>query len=419
MADRKKRLYVMGLVLAGLGLAGVAGVVLLPAVSWAQGPNRVALVVGLGDGEVLTRCVAFDEDQISGLDLLLRTDLEVLYEVAGGAGTKVCSIQGEGCDYPNQDCFCECPGGPNCVYWSYWHLKNGAWQYSPVGGGAYSVSDGAVEGWAWGVELPDLTFGDICAAPPTATASHTPTTAPTPTRTNTPQPTHTPKPPTIAYFKADRAAISAGESVTLSWDLADAQVAYLRYAGTEEGVIAPGSRTVTPSTNTVYTLVARNAGGETTLQLSITVSPASQLSPSPTRPAATETVAPSTTRAPASPPPAVTEAPASPEAVAMLATQTPLPQPTPEATQAQAPSPTRPPQVEASPTATPVPVAAAVTPAQRIEQQATRPALLRDTSQRPSSGFPVYVLGVVGVVALLGGAVGIVVILLMVRRGAR
>jgi hypothetical protein len=45
--------------------------------------------------------------------------------------------------------------------------------------------------------------------------------------------------------------------------------------------------------------------------------------------------------------------------------------------------------------------------------------LVRDTSQGPESGFPVYVLGVVGVVALLGGAVGIIVILLVVRRGTR
>lgn len=88
-------------------------------------------------------------------------------------------------------------------------------------------------------------------------------------------PTPSPEPdllkPTIFNFTADRYNIAAGESVTLSWDLANAEAAYLRYGSVEEGVVAPGSKTVSPAETTVYTLAARNAAGETTAEVKITV----------------------------------------------------------------------------------------------------------------------------------------------------
>jgi hypothetical protein len=420
MPGTRKHLCVMGLALAGLSLVISAGVALWPAGIRAQSPNRVGLVIGLGDGSVLTRCVAFDEGQINGLDLLLQAGLDVIYEVAGGAGTTVCSIEGDGCDYPAEDCFCECPGGPNCIYWSYWHLKDGAWQYSPVGAAAYPVGDGDVEGWAWGVELPEVAFTDICAPPPTATATSTPIATFTSTPTDTPEPTRTPGPPTISYFKADRAAINAGESATLSWDLSDAEVAYLRYEGTEEGVVAPGSKAVSPAKTTTYTLVARNAGGETQLQLSVAVTSvtntpeATSTSPVTSESAATDTPLPSATPTLTDPP----STPVSTKGVTALPTDTPLPSPAVEANNTPLPSPTPSPGTTLWATSTPAPVAV-LTLAFDIEPGATPLALVRDTSQRPESGFPVYVLGIVGVVALLGGAVGIVVILLVVQREVR
>lgn len=104
--------------------------------------------------------------------------------------------------------------------------------------------------------------------------------APTPT---SPPPSPTPAPqnlkPTIFSFTADRYEIKAGESVTLSWDLANAQAAYLRFDGNEEGVAAPGSKTVSPQKETKYTLVARNEAGETIAEVTIKIS-----SPGPTPP---------------------------------------------------------------------------------------------------------------------------------------
>lgn len=94
---------------------------------------------------------------------------------------------------------------------------------------------------------------------------------PTPTPTDTP-PTATPDPrPVILEFKAGQNKIEAGESTELRWDLTNAQAAYLRYDGLEEGVVAPGSKTVRPDKDTTYTLVAINNAGEVTAELTITV----------------------------------------------------------------------------------------------------------------------------------------------------
>jgi hypothetical protein len=88
-----------------------------------------------------------------------------------------------------------------------------------------------------------------------------------------PEPTATTSPlkPTIYSFTADRYNIAAGDEVTLRWDLSNAEAAFLRYDSQDEGVVAPGSKVVSPNQDTVYTLLARNQAGETTAQVTIKV----------------------------------------------------------------------------------------------------------------------------------------------------
>ena len=198
MGKRHKLLSILAALLLAL--------LLFPAWAGADGPSRVGLVVRFGDGSVFTKCVEFEEDQISGLEVLLRSGLRVVYQQSG-LGAAVCKIEDDGCDYPSEPCFCKCLGGPNCVYWSYWHLKGGEWQYSPIGASGYFVRDGDVEGWAWGpgtagsgLEPPVIDFNSICAPPPTATL--TPTAAPTYTPIPSPTPTLTPLPPTATRTPA-------------------------------------------------------------------------------------------------------------------------------------------------------------------------------------------------------------------------
>ena len=154
-----KRTIFLLLILLLIGLGASAS---------AQEPNRAGLVVVLGDGTAVTRCVEYAEDEINGFELLNRSGLAVETGTAS-FGASVCRLEETGC--PGSDCYCQCKGS-ECVYWSYWHLRDDSWQYSQAGAAIYQVKNGAVEGWTWGPgtpqdapEPPAVTFDDICAAP--------------------------------------------------------------------------------------------------------------------------------------------------------------------------------------------------------------------------------------------------------------
>lgn len=134
----------------------------------AQDEHRAGLVVAHGDGSVITRCVAFAAESISGAELLTQSGLDLSVE-ASSMGATVCRIDGEGCGFPEQSCFCECEGSP-CIYWSYWRLTDGEWRYRNIGAGGSTVRNGEVDGWRWGLGTidkaeapPKLTFEEICA----------------------------------------------------------------------------------------------------------------------------------------------------------------------------------------------------------------------------------------------------------------
>ena len=268
----------------------------------AENPNRAGLVIDHGNGTVVKQCLEFSESEISGYELLEKSGLDLNIEASSGIGVAICRIDGRGCTYPEDECFCRCSGGGECVFWSYWYQDNGDWQFSGSGASKLTVRNGDMQAWVWGegsvgssgTEPPALKFDDICLPMPTATHTSQPTA--TPAATATPEPTNTPKPkekPEIHSFSASQTTIAAGQSVQLSWDLSDAEAAFLRYNGREEGVIAPGSKTVSPTENTVYTLVAKNDGGETTSKVTVTVSGAVPMAPTAAPlPAATDTPAP-------------------------------------------------------------------------------------------------------------------------------
>ena len=139
--------------------------------AYAQEPNRAGLVVVDGVGESHSYCVAFAEAEISGYELLQLAGLTLSVE-AGAVGATICAIDGEGCSFPAESCFCQCQGSP-CVYWSYWTLdadgSDEGWRYETLGAGNARVRAGDVQGWRWGAgtvteaqEPPLLTLAEIC-----------------------------------------------------------------------------------------------------------------------------------------------------------------------------------------------------------------------------------------------------------------
>lgn len=176
--------------------------------SRAQSVNRAGLVVQFGDGNVVTACVQFTSETVTGADLLRLSGMDVIMDPNSGFGEAICKITvgdfSDGCDFPLEACFCQCRGA-DCKYWAYYHLKGNAWEYSQLGASNWLVKDGDVEGWAWGsgsfgggsfdVEPPVIPFDQICI-PFTPTPTFTPTT---PSATATLLPAETPVPgPTFA-----------------------------------------------------------------------------------------------------------------------------------------------------------------------------------------------------------------------------
>jgi len=122
-----------------------------------NGLNQAGLVVQFGDGSTKTFCISFEKEIISGYELLQRSGLPI---IAGrdSTGIAICKIEDNGC--PEEDCFCDSP--PD--YWSYWHLEDDDWVYSPLGSVVNDITHGDVDGWAWGSANPPslIPFKEIC-----------------------------------------------------------------------------------------------------------------------------------------------------------------------------------------------------------------------------------------------------------------
>ncbi|MBM3670964.1 MAG: hypothetical protein FJW86_02075 [Actinobacteria bacterium] len=145
----------------------VAGAALQPAAPAHAATSRAVIVIGNS-----TYTVSFN-GTITGLQAL---QMVASVETVGyGAGTAVCKINGVG----NPAVPGQCLGETSGQYWSYWRSPPGSngWTYSGRGAGSTTVSDGSVEGWAFGSGSPPpyRSFCDVagCAPPPP------PTTAPT------------------------------------------------------------------------------------------------------------------------------------------------------------------------------------------------------------------------------------------------
>jgi hypothetical protein len=211
----KRSLFLCSWGLLFLAVAFLPGTALAHVRGTAPGddPNQAALVVQFSDERVETRCIDFEGEEITGGEMLARSGLDAIMDVSSGLGVTVCQIEGQGCVYPAEHCFCQCMGGGECAYWNYFYRDPGsdAWVYSPLGAGAHKARPGSVEAWVWGdgrtPPAKDLTFTTICAAPtapapiltatPQATAAASPTPI-VPEATPRPAPTHLPRPAVTA-----------------------------------------------------------------------------------------------------------------------------------------------------------------------------------------------------------------------------
>lgn len=134
--------------------------------------HHAALVIQHSSGSLITRCVAFAEDQISGLQLIERSGVQYEAQSFGSVGTAICQLDREPSSVPS-GCF---GSGP---YWQYFHRRGGGWQTSAVGAASAALRDGDMDGWRYASganQAPgNVAFASVCAAPappPAASATH-------------------------------------------------------------------------------------------------------------------------------------------------------------------------------------------------------------------------------------------------------
>ena len=242
------RLLVAIPVLVTLTIAGAkTGVV--PSVggcAQASGVHHAALVTEHSDGRVVTACVSFGADSITGDELLTLAHDQHGVESAtldngSGYGKAACQIDYEPAQYPPS-----CWSG-NSPFWALFVSRSGgAWTESSLGISSQTFRDGDAEGFRYEgqsdgsppassprgvcpVTTPAPTAVTTKAATPAAhrvtLPTHTPSAAgaavitaaatPTPTATTTPstEPSHGATPTTAAMTSANRSAhVPAGSN---------------------------------------------------------------------------------------------------------------------------------------------------------------------------------------------------------------
>ena len=135
--------------------------------------GRAGLIIVGQDGSTRQTCITLTSTEASGRTLLEQSSRPVTLDDRNAMGALVCAIDGLGCDYPAEPCFCRCEQLGTCTYWAYFvRTPSGEWTYSVQGVSAQPVRPGELHAWLWldasrtGSEalalLPDLSFETVC-----------------------------------------------------------------------------------------------------------------------------------------------------------------------------------------------------------------------------------------------------------------
>lgn len=132
--------------------------VLFPAVGWSA--NWAGLVIQNSTGELITRCVEFNENSLTAEDLLKRSGFKIILNQTN-FGAAVCYLHNDGMT-DEGDCFSH----PLSFFWNFFESKNEQWVTAEEGVSTYKVTHGGVLGFAFGawgeVHLPPLSGLDLC-----------------------------------------------------------------------------------------------------------------------------------------------------------------------------------------------------------------------------------------------------------------
>jgi hypothetical protein len=204
--------------------------------------HQATLVIDTGDG-VTRRCVGFDEDSISGKDVLDRAGVGVEYSNKYSEAF-VCRILGVGNDQAH------CPNQNPGQNWVYWEAKSGSSTYSmpSLGPSSTTVRDGDVEGWVWANAVPPPY--QQCDPPATAPSSPPPPPPPPPSGL-------TPAPGGATATTRDTVPTGPGPAIHNATTTSLADASSTSTASTD----TPGTSTSTTATDSIALRRSDDKGG--------------------------------------------------------------------------------------------------------------------------------------------------------------
>jgi hypothetical protein len=184
-----------------------------------QASAAIGVMIRYPDGHIESLCVSAPPGGITGLEVLQQAGVPLRVETQSG-GVTVCAMRGQGCADPSAPCFCQCQGGGDCLYWTYYHWQGGRWVVATLGASNTPARPGVVEGGGWGAPPPAPSGAALCGlaapaaspTPPQATATPRPPApptrrpVPTSTRARPTPPLATSLPPTFAPSPVPAAA---------------------------------------------------------------------------------------------------------------------------------------------------------------------------------------------------------------------
>lgn len=121
----------------------------------AEPPPVAGIVIEYGNGATTYALIPLQDDDMSGIDLLELSGIEIVTVDFGGLGDGVCKIREVGCD-PDPCRATLCQGSDRSApFWQYLQADpSGVWKAVALGAGSSHVMAGTVDAWYWTGKTP-------------------------------------------------------------------------------------------------------------------------------------------------------------------------------------------------------------------------------------------------------------------------
>lgn len=127
--------------------------------------NQAGLLIDYGNGTISWIWVPFADDEITMMEMLEQSDLDLVTVGFGGLGNAVCQIEYTGCG-PTECRQRMCQTKSSDPFWRVMKLSNDTWSMTSTGVDGTKVRDGDIVALSWSAttpELPDVSMADVAA----------------------------------------------------------------------------------------------------------------------------------------------------------------------------------------------------------------------------------------------------------------